>query len=147
MREPGLCRRSDNRGTDCCRVSVWQVIDTIGGRRIYDASRRILAQDGQFTTCFGDEQSTANPTLRSHLRSLRRAFFKKDKKNIGYEWVGADSGEDCHEALEAVKRAAESGDICPRLRSILPFGDAPRAFEPPMRGVEQEPGAIVVRVS
>ncbi|EPQ28349.1 uncharacterized protein PFL1_04176 [Pseudozyma flocculosa PF-1] len=124
------------------------VVDTIGGRRIYDASRRILAFEGQFTTCFGDEHTTANPNLKSHLRSLRRAFFKKDKKNLGYEWVGADSGEDCRQALEAVKLAAEKGDICPRLRSVLPFGDAPRAFDPnPSRSLDDEPGAIVVRVS
>ncbi|KAN0060958.1 hypothetical protein ACQY0O_006692 [Thecaphora frezii] len=122
------------------------VVDTVGGRKIYDASRRILAFEGQFTTCFGDEHSTANPNLKSHLRSLRRAFFKKDKKNLGYEWVGADTGEDCREALEAVKKAAEKGEICPRLRSVLPFADAPRAFDP-ARNHEDEPGAIVVRVS
>nr|CDI52199.1 zinc-binding oxidoreductase [Melanopsichium pennsylvanicum 4] len=123
------------------------IVDTVGGRKIYDASRRILASEGQFCTCFGDEHGTANPNLKSHFRSLRRAFFKKDKKNIGYEWVGVDNGEDCKEALEAVKRAAESGAICPRLRSVLPFGDAPRAFDPTSRNVTDEPGAIVVRVS
>lgn len=123
------------------------IVDTVGGRKIYDASRRILACDGQFCTCFGDEHGTANPNLKSHFRSLRRAFFKKDKKNIGYEWVGVDTGEDCKQALEAVKRAAESGDICPRLRSVLPFADAPRAFDPTTRNVNDEPGAIVVRVS
>ncbi|SPO22424.1 uncharacterized protein UTRI_01102 [Ustilago trichophora] len=123
------------------------IVDTVGGRKIYDASRRILAFDGQYCTCFGDEHGTANPNLKSHFRSLRRAFFKKDKKNIGYEWVGVDTGEDCKEALEAVKRAAEAGDICPRLRSVLPFADAPRAFDPTTRNVNDEPGAIVVRVS
>ncbi|KAJ1032743.1 hypothetical protein NDA16_000764 [Ustilago loliicola] len=123
------------------------IVDTVGGRKVYDASRRILASDGQFCTCFGDEHGTANPNLKSHFRSLRRAFFKKDKKNIGYEWVGVDTGEDCKEALEAVKRAAEQGDICPRLRSVLPFADAPRAFDPTTRNVNDEPGAIVVRVS
>ncbi|SPC60754.1 uncharacterized protein UHOD_01900 [Ustilago sp. UG-2017b] len=123
------------------------IVDTVGGRKIYDASRRILAFDGQYCTCFGDEHGTANPNLKSHFRSLRRAFFKKDRKNIGYEWVGVDTGEDCKEALEAVKRAAESGDICPRLRSVLPFADAPRAFDPTTRNVKGEPGAIVVRVS
>ncbi|PWN43025.1 hypothetical protein IE81DRAFT_109027 [Ceraceosorus guamensis] len=123
------------------------VVDTVGGRRIYDAARRILANGGQFTTCFGDEHTSANPNLRSHLRSLRRSFFKKDRKNIGYEWLGTDQGEDCQEALEAVRVAAQRGDVCPRLRSILPFADAPRAFDPVIRGVEEEPGAVVVRVS
>ncbi|SJX61349.1 uncharacterized protein SRS1_10341 [Sporisorium reilianum f. sp. reilianum] len=123
------------------------IVDTVGGRKVYDASRRILAFDGQFCTCFGDEHGTANPNLKSHLRSLRRAFFKKDRKNIGYEWVGVDSAEDCKEALDAVKRAAEQGSVCPRLRSVLPFADASRAFDPTSRNVNDEPGAIVVRVS
>lgn len=123
------------------------IIDTVGGRKIYDASRRILGTDGQFCTCFGDEHGTANPNLKSHLRSLRRAFFKKDKKNIGYEWVGVDTAEDCREALEAVKIAAEQGAVCPRLRSVLPFSDAGRAFDVDRRNADDEPGAIVVRVS
>ncbi|KAK0550324.1 hypothetical protein OC846_003709 [Tilletia horrida] len=123
------------------------VVDTVGGRRIYDASRRILATNGQFATCFGDQHDAASPNLKSHMRSLRRAFFKKDKKNIGYEWVGNITVEDCKEALESVKAAAERGDICPRLSSILPFEDATRAFDPVLRGVDQEPGAVVVRVS
>lgn len=124
------------------------VIDTLGGRRIYDAARRILAFEGQFCTCFGDlHSSTANPNLRSHLRSLRRSFFKKDQKHIGYEWVGTDTAEDCHEALEAVRRAAEDGRICPRLNSVLGFAEAPRAFEGVLRGTNDESGAVVVRVS
>ncbi|CAO1625125.1 unnamed protein product [Parajaminaea phylloscopi] len=123
------------------------VLDTIGGRRLYDAARRILATNGQFVTCFGDEHNSANPNFRSQMRSIRRTFFKKDKKNIGYEWIGVDSSEDCKEALEMVKAVAESGDICPRLRSVLPFADAPRAFDPVLRGVQEEPGAVVVRVS
>ena len=122
------------------------VLDTIGGRRIYDASRRIISSQGQFITCFGDEHTTANPNLKAHLRSLRRAFFKKDKKNIGYEWVGADSGEDCREALEAVRRAAEAGHICPRLGSILSLEDGPRAFDPVLRGTQDVAGAVVIRM-
>lgn len=124
------------------------VVDTVGGRRVYDASRRILAFGGQFCTFFGDLHSSgANPNLRSHLRSLRRSFFKKDAKQIGYEWVGTDTAEDCREALEAVRRAAEDGLICPRLKSVLAFGEGPRAFEDTLRGVEEEPGATVVRIS
>ncbi|CAO1634977.1 unnamed protein product [Sympodiomycopsis kandeliae] len=123
------------------------VVDTIGGRRLYDASRRILASNGQFVTCFGDEHSSANPNFKSHMRSLRRSFFKKDKKNIGYEWIGLENPEDTKECLEAVRNAAERGDICPRLSSVLPFPDAPRAFDPVIRGVEETPGAVVVRVS
>lgn len=123
------------------------VIDTIGGRRLYDAARRILVSNGHFVTCFGDEHSSANPNFKAHLRSLRRTFVKKDKKSLVYEWVGLENSMDCKEALEAVRQAAENGDVCPRLRSILPFGDAPRAFDPTLRGAEDEPGAVVVRVS
>lgn len=123
------------------------VLDTIGGRRLYDAARRILATNGQYVTCFGDEHAAANPNFKSSMRSLRRTFWKKDKKNIGYEWIGVDSSEDCREALESVKAVAEAGDVCPRLRSVLPLADAPRAFDPVLRGAEEEPGAVVVRVS
>jgi len=123
------------------------VVDTVGGRRMYDASRRILATNGQFATCFGDEHGSASPNFKAHMRSLRRAFFKKDKKNIGYEWVGNITVDDHKEALESVKAAAERGDICPRLSSILPFEDAVRAFDPVLRRAEQEPGAVVVRIS
>lgn len=124
------------------------VVDTVGGRRVYDAARRILAFEGQFCTCFGDLQSiVGNPNLKSHLRSLRRSFFKKDTKHIGYEWVGTDTAEDCREALEAVRKAAEEGLVCPRLKSVLAFGEAPRAFENTLKGIEEEPGAVVVRIS
>ncbi|PWN35631.1 uncharacterized protein FA14DRAFT_44833 [Meira miltonrushii] len=124
------------------------VVDTVGGRRVYDAARRILAYEGQFCTCFGDLQSiVGNPNLKSHLRSLRRSFFKKDTKHIGYEWVGTDTSEDCREALEAVRKAAEEGLVCPRLKSVLAFGEAPRAFENTLKGIEEEPGAVVVRIS
>lgn len=134
------------------------VIDTVGGRRIYDGARRILAHGGQFVTCFGDDEHggvslIANPTLKAHLRSLRRSFFKKDKKHIGYEWVamdlvGGDSAE-CRDALEAVKKAAEEGRVVPRIKSILGFADGPRAFEGVARvgQREEESGAVVVRVS
>lgn len=123
------------------------VLDTVGGRRVYDAARRILAYEGQFCTCVGDMSSSVNPNLKSHLRSLRRSFFKKDTKHIGYEWIAVDVGEDCREALESVKLAAEKGLICPRLQSILSFADAPRAFEVTLRGGQTEPGSVVVRVS
>lgn len=123
------------------------VLDTVGGRRIYDAARRILAFQGQFCTSVGDVQSSVNPNLKSHLRSLRRSFFKKDTKRIGYEWIVTDMGEDCREALEAVKNAAEKGRICPRLQSILLFQEAPKAFEVTLRGGQTEPGSVVVRVS
>ena len=121
------------------------VIDTVGGRRIYDAGRRVLANNGHFVTCCGDTQTPANPTYRSHLRSLRRAFIKKDRKNIGYEWIGIDASIDTRSALDAVMRAAQRGAICPRLQSVLPLEGAPRSFD--MASDDSSAGVAVVRLS
>ena len=118
------------------------VIDTEGGRHIYDACRRILAHQGQFVTCYGDDQELPIPTNRSHLRSLRRSFFRKDRKGLGYEWIGIDAGIETRAALESIKAAAQRGAICPRIQSIIPIEDAPRAFEDAASA-----GVVVVRVS
>lgn len=117
------------------------VIDTLGGRAIYDACRRILANHGQFVTCFGDGHSLPNPTHRSHLRSLRRSFFRKDRKVLGYEWIGIDAGADHRSALEAIKVAAQRGALSPRIQSVLPLDDAARALR------SHDEGVVVVRVS
>ena len=122
------------------------IVDTVGGRQIYDACRRILAHQGQFVTCFGDDQALPTPTYRSHLRSLRRSFFRKDRKGIGYEWIGIDAGPDCRIALESVKTAAQRGAICPRIQSILPLEDAARALEDD-GDADKTAGVVVVRVS
>lgn len=122
------------------------IVDTVGGRQIYDACRRILAHQGQFVTCFGDDQALPTPTYRSHLRSLRRSFFRKDRKGIGYEWIGIDAGPDCRIALESVKTAAQRGAICPRIQSILPLEDAARALEDDGEA-DKTAGVVVVRVS
>ena len=120
------------------------IIDTIGGRNIYDACRRILANHGQFVTCFGDGHAVPNPTHRSHLRSLRRSFFRKDRKAIGYEWIGIDASTDYRAALEAIKSAAQRGAITPRIQSVIPLDDAPRIF---METSSFSGGVAVVRVS
>lgn len=117
------------------------VVDTIGGRDVYDACRRILASHGQFVTCFGDSHTLPNPTNRSHLRSLRRSFFRKDRKAIGYEWIGLDASTDVRSALDSIKVAAQRGAISPRIQSVLPLEDAPRAF------VDEDDSVVVVRVS
>ncbi|WFC98913.1 hypothetical protein MYAM1_001646 [Malassezia yamatoensis] len=122
------------------------IVDTIGGRAIYDACRRILAHQGQFVTCFGDDRALPTPTYRSHLRSLRRSFFRKDRKGIGYEWIGIDAGPDCRIALESIKVAAQRGAICPRIQSILPIEDAARALDQDM-GSDKDSGLVVIRIS
>lgn len=67
------------------------------------------------------------------MRSLRRAFVKKDHKSVGYQWVSpaadVDSeGEDVRDSLAAVVRLAEDGVVTPYVGSVLPFERAPDAF-------------------
>lgn len=118
------------------------VVDTVGGRQIYDACRRVLANEGQFATCFGDS-SISTSVYRSHLRSLRRAFVKKDRKSIGYEWVGMDGQIDTRIALEAVSAAAQKGIIRPRIQCVLSLQEAPRVFDPSASG---DTGIAVIRI-
>lgn len=65
------------------------VFDTLGGRRIYDASRRVLHHDGLFVTSIGDELGKVSNKVKWNVgfKSLRRAFFKKDRKNVNYWFV------------------------------------------------------------
>ena len=55
------------------------VLDTIGGQRIYDASRRILHDEGVFVSLVGDDLSpvTVGKQWKASFRSLKRAFTKK----------------------------------------------------------------------
>lgn len=115
------------------------------------------APPSQFTTLVGDTDKalpTANAHFKSNMRSLRRAFVKKDHKSIGYQWVSpaadVDSGgEDVRDSLAAVVRLAVDGVMRPytcegegEMRSnsvggdeggerarVLPFEKAPEAFE------------------
>lgn len=122
------------------------VVDTIGGRKLYDASRRILAREGHFVTCYGDEGKSGQPGMKNHLHSLRRTFFKKDRKHIEYEWIGVDLGFDTQDALQSMRRAALDGTICPRLSSILSLEDAHRAFDSPAATADAA-ATVVVRVT
>jgi NADPH:quinone reductase-like Zn-dependent oxidoreductase len=91
--------------------------------------------------------SSVNPKVKSQLRFLRKKLLTKDTKHIGYECLAFDVGEDCREALEFVKLAAEKGLIRPRLQSVLPFADAPRAFEMTLRDGQTKQGSMVVKLS
>ncbi|WFD36681.1 hypothetical protein MCUN1_003568 [Malassezia cuniculi] len=117
------------------------VVDTIGGRQIYDSCRRIITNNGQFVTSVGDAEVNTS-AYRSHMRSLRRAFVKKDRKSIGYELVSIE-GLDTRLALEAIRVAALKGIIRPRIQSILSLEDAPRVFDSDPSGAE--PGVARVR--
>lgn len=91
------------------------------------------------------------------MRSLRRAFTKKDKKNIGYEWVSpaADvdhEGEDVRGSLMAISRMAADGMLAPPSNlHILPFERTPEVFAPLPIDSKQMPGVstfdlVVVRI-
>ncbi|KAM0752083.1 hypothetical protein T439DRAFT_200504 [Meredithblackwellia eburnea MCA 4105] len=110
------------------------VIDTIGGRRLYDAARRILHFDGQFITTVGDSLSAATPTTqwKTSIRSLRRAFFPKDKKNVGYWAVNLDERELPRDALDKLRDAVELSGVRPAVRRVVAFDEAAKAFDEEM---------------
>ncbi|KAK4706155.1 hypothetical protein P7C70_g59, partial [Phenoliferia sp. Uapishka_3] len=112
------------------------VIDTIGSRRLYDASRRILHFEGQFITTVGDSLSAPTPgsQFKSNIRSLRRAFFPKDKryilkKQIGYWAINFDERELPREALDKLRDAVEIGGVRPAVRRVVAFAQAASAFD------------------
>ncbi|KDQ21082.1 hypothetical protein BOTBODRAFT_27083 [Botryobasidium botryosum FD-172 SS1] len=129
------------------------VIDTVGGRSVWQACRRVLHATGQFTTLVGDSTSalpTTNAHFKSNLRSLRRAFLKKDRKAIGYMWVSAATevdhdGEDVRHSLEVVVRMAGEGVVAPVARGAIAFEEAPEAFGPDSSAF-LDGGPIVVKV-
>lgn len=125
------------------------VIDTAGGRRIWDASRWILRSSGQFTTIIGDDTELVpcmNSNLKSNLRSIRGAF----KRERGYEWVLPNAeldteGEDVRDALGALAKMAETGQVAPWAKWAAPFEQAPEAFVP-SRGLLQHGGTAVIKI-
>lgn len=150
----------------CAEGSFDFVIDTIGGRRIWDASRRVLVSSGLFTTLVGDAgapSTTSTPTdsaagaaavpgvnahFRANLRSIRRAF--RSRKSVGYTWVSpaADvdhSGEDVRDSLVEVARRASEGELVPHVEfdRCLPFERTPELFA---RGVLGDGRTGVVRI-
>lgn len=93
------------------------VIDTIGGRRIYDASRRILHHEGMFITCVGDRLRMKNlkDKVRTNFRSLRRTFIKKDQKKIGYWCLSPETEYDgqrqtIREGLDEIRKIIEDDE-------------------------------------
>ena len=150
------------------------VIDTVGGRGVWDACRRIMCGEAHFTTLVGDSSDTVpsmNAHVRSSFRSLARAFAKQGKA-IGYQWVSpaADldhEGEDIRHSLTAVAEAAvlaaygapnrgstygEDGikttGMLPRVTCSFPMERAPNAFavDEDGRGPLVRGGTVVVRV-
>ena len=78
---------------------------------------------------------------RSHMRSLRRSFFRKDRKAIGYEWIGVDTSADTRQALESIRSAVQHGTLTPQIRAILPVEMAAQAL-----GASIDPDLVVLRL-
>ncbi|BGP13276.1 hypothetical protein JCM10213_004954 [Rhodosporidiobolus nylandii] len=119
------------------------VVDTIGGRRLYDASRRILHHSGQFITTVGDSltPSFSSPSTTGsseNFRSLRRAFFKKDKKQVSYWRVNPDADErdSARDTLDRVREAVDAGALKPQVGRVISFAEARAAFSEGQAEVE-----------
>ncbi|KLO08269.1 hypothetical protein SCHPADRAFT_922652 [Schizopora paradoxa] len=132
------------------------VVDTVGGRRIWDACRRVLHSTGQFTTLVG-ESGQAIPSINAHfksnLRSIRRAFVKKDNKAIGYVWISPaldvdNDGEDIRDSLAAVAKLAEHRVLSPWVESArtVHFERTPSLFSSGSRDALAQGRTAVVRI-
>ncbi|CAH7676147.1 hypothetical protein PPACK8108_LOCUS11249 [Phakopsora pachyrhizi] len=88
------------------------ILDTIGGRSIYDGCRRLLHHHGLFATSVGEPNEGI---LKPRMRALRRQFFKKGSKHLAYWCVNPldrfDSTEpqEIRLVLETVTEWIESG--------------------------------------
>lgn len=98
---------------------------------MYDASRRILHHKGQFITTMGDDLGvpTTSTTWKSGIRSLRRSFFKKEKKALSYWAVNLDERENTRDALDKLRDAVESGGVRPAVRRVVGFAEAGSVFD------------------
>ncbi|KAK4052098.1 hypothetical protein OIV83_002392 [Microbotryomycetes sp. JL201] len=110
------------------------VIDTIGGRRLYDAARRVLHHTGTFISTVGDSASVSSTSQwKASLRSLRRTFVKKDKKLVRFLHVSSETVEQRDESVRAVldrvSQAVIEGNVQPRVDRIWSFEDAASAFK------------------
>ncbi|KAG8774704.1 hypothetical protein FRC15_001108 [Serendipita sp. 397] len=103
------------------------VLDTVGGKDIWEACKRIFGPTGQFTTLVGDSPEAVlsfNAHVKSNMRSLKLAFRKNDNRSIGYEWVSPSAevdqeGKDIRDSLAAACSLATDGHVRPRISPHL----------------------------
>lgn len=97
---------------------------------VYEASRRILHFEGTFVTTVGDELTVANAELqwKTGIRSLKRTFFKKDKKAVRYWAVHLDRREHVRETLDTLRAAVVHSGVRVPVSEIFPFEQASKAF-------------------
>lgn len=132
------------------------VIDTVGGKAIWDACRRVLRSNGQFTTLAGEETRAvpnARAQVRSNWRSLKQAFVKQDRKALGYAWISpaADvgiGGEDVRDTLIALSQRVVDNGLRPWVdpARLVPFESAPMLFRAGDKAVLKEGRTGVVRI-
>lgn len=129
------------------------VIDTVGGKEIWEACKRVFSTEGQvrfsflcegiiliyihfqFTTIIGDSLESClsrNAHVKSNMRSLKSAFRKQENRSLQYEWVSPTAevdheGKDIRHSLEAACALATEGQVRPRIEEgmIVPFERAP----------------------
>ncbi|CDZ98619.1 Protein phosphatase 2C/pyruvate dehydrogenase (lipoamide) phosphatase [Phaffia rhodozyma] len=113
------------------------ILDCGGGRRTYDASRRIMITGGRFTSLKGDLNeplSSEGAPTKNSMRSLRRTFVKKDKKHIDYNVISPSGsgpmvdhmGEDIRDVLEWI--AGTRIYRPPRVEKAVPFEQGAEPF-------------------
>lgn len=148
---------------------VHAVIDTIGGRDVWDAARALLAATGpggQFATLVGDAPARPLPRVKDHFRAgMRSLGGGKDERaprgaaGVGYAWVvaGADidaAGQDVRDALAALVPLVVSGALRPCAHgrgagweqgASVPFEAASEAFVP-ARCAFADGGTVVVKL-
>ncbi|KAM0787962.1 hypothetical protein ACM66B_006166 [Microbotryomycetes sp. NB124-2] len=128
------------------------VIDTIGGRRLYDASRRVLHHTGTFITTIGDSAVVSSTSQwKASLRSLRRTFVKKDKKLVRFLHVSSETveqrDESVRDVLDRVGQAVLEGGIQPKVDRVWNFEESAAAFKDSLvAGPSQNGAGKVVRV-
>lgn len=105
------------------------MLDTVGGRKIYNAGKMILHNNGYFVTTVGDALSV--PTARAQWKKSLRAIFKRSEKkeNIGY-WF-PDPNQDARTALNKLREISEAGQLKPVVKRVYKFEDGANAFKGP----------------
>lgn len=150
--------------------SVDVVIDGVGSRRVYDASRRVLHFGGQFISVVESPKGEAETggDWKVGMRSLRRAFLKKDNKAISVcgtslslsrcaapimltyihvepqYWSVTSDRKLTRDSLDVLRDAIEASGAQPLVDEVLTLDDASKAFVGDVDN--EEKGITVIRV-
>jgi len=134
--------------------SLDAIVDTVGGRDVWEECRRVLRNNGSFVTLIG-ESPTVLPTVsqlwKANLRSLRSTFIRSESKMLRYTWVSVAAeldveGQDIHATLADVSRLTEAGVYKPMVRRAVPFEQAAGAFPRPLRLGQSSSEEVVVQL-